>query len=161
MDFEKIWKIIKNNLISRIKAKRSLALFASECAKFEGWLKVEVADILCEYGKVIPEKDLIDIVFENCAIELKTVNTSNKYPGVLNKTKPVTDNVKSIINDICKLKKTVYKNKYVLFAVFPLEDNKKWQKHLNKISQNLEEFKENEIIFFNGIKGKLYFGKIS
>ncbi|ACM92395.1 putative ATP-dependent Lon protease [Nautilia profundicola AmH] len=161
MDFEKAWEVIKSNLIPRIRAKRSLALFATVRAKFEGWLKVEVADILCAYGKVIPEKDLIDIVFENSAIELKTVNTSYKYLGVLNKTKPVTDNVKSVIDDIYKLKKSSYENKYVLFIVFPLDDNKYWQKHLNKISQNLEEFKESEIVFFNGIKGKLYFGKIS
>jgi len=160
MDFEKIWEIIKNNLIPRIKAKRSLALFATVRAKFEGWLKVEVADVLCEYGNVTPEKDLIDIVFENSAIELKTLNTSYKYPGVVNKTKPVSDNIKSVVDDIFKLKKTSYKNRYVLFVVFPLEDNKMWQKHIAKISRNLEELRQSDVVFYNGVKGKLYFGKI-
>ena len=65
-------------LIQRIKDSRGLAVFAKRRAKFEGWLKVELIDILIKrgFGNVVPEAGLVDVSFGDVAIELKTVNTN-------------------------------------------------------------------------------------
>lgn len=159
MTFDKLYEKIYTNIIPIIENKKGLNQFASERAKFEGWLKSEIIDILYN-NNPIPEKDYIDVVFDDWALELKTTNTSYKYENVIDKTKPISDNVKKIINDIKSLKKNhKYKNSAVLFIVFPLElPNKNWEKHLNKIK--LEKLKHEEFSFQNGIKGILYFGLV-
>ena len=162
MNFEKLWEILRIELPRRIKSKKGLSIFAIKRAKFEGWLKVEVIDILCNYSSnVIPEKDRIDIVFDNFAIELKTMNTSYKFEGVENKTKPLSKNIQALLKDIKKLKQVNYSQKVILFIVFPLDDNNIfWRKHLYKIKDNVSVLKEENIEFKNGVCAKLYLGLV-
>ncbi len=59
-------EFIFNELVNKIEANKGLALFASRRAKFEGWLKLELCDSLLKIShNVVPEKDYIDIVFDD------------------------------------------------------------------------------------------------
>ena len=45
-DFENLSKVILDKISSRLENHKGLKIFAIERAKFEGWLKVELLDIL-------------------------------------------------------------------------------------------------------------------
>ena len=91
MEFLKIKQILFNELKPRLESNKGLAIFAKERAKFEGWLKVELIEILSNYfDDITPENNRIDITFEDWAIELKTVNTNIRYKNVINKQRPIT-----------------------------------------------------------------------
>ena len=106
-----------------------LVAFVQTRAKFETWLKVEVCGLLARHcTQVIPEKQRVDVCADEWGIELKTINTSIRYTGIQNKTKPITKNTESVIKDIEKLKQLDISMKAVLFIVFPIEhENKHWQ----------------------------------
>lgn len=163
MEFLKIKEILFNELKPALERNKGLVIFAKERAKFEGWLKVELVEILSNYfNSITPENNRIDIVFEDWAIELKTINTNIKYSNVKNKHRPITKNINSIIRDINKLKSCSYRNKGILFVVFPIEhNNKRWQMHLGRIKKNLEKVEFVQFQFANRIPGVIYFGKIN
>ena len=74
MEFEDLSNLIFNEIKPKLENNQGLSIFAKERAKFEGWLKVELCNSLSKYFKdVTPEKNRIDVTFENWAIELKTV----------------------------------------------------------------------------------------
>lgn len=174
MNFNDLSKIIFNGLKPKLQKSKALAIFARERSKFEGWLKVELCEILSSKGfkDVVPEKNRIDVTFENWAIELKTANTSYKYNDVRPKTRPITKNVDGVVKDIRKLKKSrsrIFINKSVLFIVFPLERNNPfWNKcHLPRICDALKkrnlrakDFKAEDFKFQNGVPGVIYFGLV-
>jgi hypothetical protein len=162
MDFKTLSSTILPELKEKMENHKGLAIFARERAKFEGWLKVEVCGLLAKYFEnVLPEKEWIDITFEDWAIELKTVNTNIRYKNAKNKHRPITRNVQGVIEDIEKLSKTDYTNKSVLFVVFPIRHaNSNWQIHLGKITEKLSEIEHMEFKFQNKIFGTIYFGKI-
>jgi len=162
LEFLPLSDLIFSKIISRIQTHEGLSIFATERAKFEGWFKVELCSILSEtVDDVIPEKDRIDITFQNWAIELKTLNTNYRFPNVENKSRPITKNVQEVLYDIKKLQTKNYSNKSVLFVVFPVQHNdKNWQFHLQKISANLQDIKFQEFEFKNNVPGILYFGLI-
>jgi hypothetical protein len=142
MEFETIRKLIVKKLIPKMEQSLALDRFVYARSKFEGWLKVELIDILIDDKiKPLTEVKWIDVSFDNTAIELKTCNTNYKYGDVLRKGRPITKNVRSVISDVERLNaKTEFKYKYVVFVVFPVEhDNWKWQKHLIKIIPKLKQ----------------------
>jgi len=76
MNFQELGELIFAEIVPKIKNHQGLSIFARERAKFEGWLKVELCDSLLRcFQDVAPERDLIDITFDDWAIQLKTVNT--------------------------------------------------------------------------------------
>ena len=164
MNFQNLWNILENDLSSSITSNSGLNIFFKNRAKFEGWLKVEICGILSKHtNNITPEKDKIDIVFDDWAVELKTPNTNYKHSGVEYKIKPITDNINDIINDISNLKSNNnYKNKAVIFIAFPLSlsNDKKWSNHILKIKKNLQELKKKEFKFQNGLSGVLYCGLV-
>lgn len=137
-------------------------------AKFEGWLKFEIAkefqksgkDTKVEYpiadlfaDKVLPElyrnteverliqRGHVDLFAENCLIELKTPNTSYTCEGVDPKTRPITDNVNSIISDVDKLRNItegLSYDSFIAFVMFPIDTNKKYMGHVNKIENHIQ-----------------------
>ena len=152
-----------NELVPKLENNNGLAIFVENKAKFEGWLKVELCGILSKYfSTVIPEKDRIDIVFNDWAMELKTVNTNYEFENVVNKTCPITENIGNIISDIEKLKSTPYPNKAIVFVVFPVKhNNSKWKEHLAKIEKKLNgNIMYREFNFKNGVPGVIYFGLV-
>lgn len=163
MTFEELWDILEQEIPNRIKQHDGLNFFVKNRAKFEGWFKVELCDILSKYtNNLTPEKERIDIVFDDWALELKTSNTNYRYEDVENKNKPVTKNVTSIIKDIVNLKNNKnYNQKAVVFIIFPLSKTTQgWNNHISEIKNKLQELKEKEFSFKNGTNAILYCGLV-
>jgi len=166
MNYNNLWEKISFDFVKKIEENRGLKHFAQNRSKFEGWMKVEFCTVLSKYfDDITPEKDRIDIVFDNWAIELKTINTNYNDERVVRKTRPITKNIKGIIKDINDLRKNKkYQNKAVAFVVFPLpkKDSPKWQLHKNRINDRLSpnKLKEKEFSFVNGVRGVFYFGYV-
>ena len=162
MTAEQLLNITANDLINKISSNIGLNQFIIERAKFEGWLKVELIDTLLKTNILAwPEIDRIDIVFQDTAIELKTINTNYRFLGIKNKNRPISTNIKSIIKDIINLKNKSIKNKFVIFIVFPLKlSTKKWEKHIKKIENELSELTYKEFKFNNNVPAIIYYGKI-
>ncbi len=160
--FERLGNLIFDKVTSKLKNNQGVSIFAKEKAKFEGWLKVELCESLSKrFPDIAPEKNRIDITFDDWAIELKTVNTNYRYENVENKTRPITKNIQGVIDDIEKLKHTNYPNKAILFVVFPAtRDHEKWRIHLQKISDLLRKVEFKEFEFKDKIPGVIYFGSI-
>ncbi len=159
MEFENLQELLFLNLEKVIKNHKSLGIFASNRSKFEGWLKVELIQIFKDHDckNILPEKDRIDVTFDNWALELKTCNTNYRYKGVVNKIRPITKNIQEIVNDIQSLKKTRYENKAIFFIAYPLEHKKnQWEQHIDKISKNVKDLRYSEFHFKNGISGVMY-----
>jgi len=142
--FKQTLEMILDDLKTKLEKSKGIAVFVKNRAKFEGWLKVEIVDILCNKmnpDEITPEAPdnnenikseenkkakHIDIVFGDSALELKTVNTSYSHEDMENKIRPITDNVNKLKNDIDKLRnlhREDIKNKAILFVVFPLSQN--------------------------------------
>lgn len=118
-------------------------------AKFEGWLKFMLVkyalDNNCEdvrveenYGK----NKRADLSFKSGEskyyIELKTANANWKIEGVEKRTRPVTKNIASIINDARKLKEAKV-NGVVAFVFFPIPENDtRWKYHIKRIENEVD-----------------------
>lgn len=155
-------KTTSNHIISKIQNHQGLNQFAIERSKFEGWLKVELIEALCLNNfNAKPEIERIDITFENTAIELKTINTNYRFSEIINKTRPITKNIHGIIKDIIDLQGKDFKNKFVIFIVFPIQkEQPEWNLHISKVEENLTELVFKEFKFNNGSPGMIYYGKV-
>lgn len=162
MELDKFIQLILPSLKQRLEGHEGLPVFAQQRAKFEGWLKVELCGILLKhFPDTLPEKNRTDLTAGGWAIELKTFSTNYRHNGVVNKSRPITDNVDGVCKDIEKLRKVSTKNKLVIFVVFPLnESNKTWIIHLDKIKGMLKEIKSFTFCFAGNILGIIYFGLV-
>ena len=123
-----------------------LAIAVRQRAKFEGWLKFELALMAEKRGAQEVEveaqypnsKKRADIGFrfgnEAYFIELKTANTNWRVAGVKVKHRPITRNIRGVINDVRKLDGCGCRG-IVAFALFPLvPGDKQWHKYLRRIA---------------------------
>lgn len=136
-----ILEILKNN-------KSLLRIPVRQKAKFEGWLKFELAHWLENQGmeqvevesKVEYRRDRTDITFfhnnEPYSLELKTPNTNWKISGVTDNVRPITKNIQSIINDAKKLNSKYGIVAFVLFPI-PILDNR-WEVYLDRINEETD-----------------------
>jgi len=172
MEIQELIDLTAKELIQRIEGSRGLAVFAKRRAKFEGWLKVELIDLLLKNGvkNVVPEVGLIDVSFGEVAIELKTVNTNYRDGIAENLTRPITKNIADVVEDIKnhRGKKSIeFLYKYVIFVVFPIgeKDEIGWKTHLQKINDELGESCHPYPFKFHGTKnsvsGRLYYGRVT
>lgn len=138
--------IVRNGIVGiLIDNKSLLRIPIRQKAKFEGWLKFELAHHLEKIGmknvevecKAPCSRSRADIDFFNngepYSIELKTPNTNWKVKGVKGNTRPITKNVQSIITDAKKLNSENGVMAFVLFPV-PVGDNR-WEMYLNRINE--------------------------
>ncbi len=51
---------------------------------------------------MVPEENRIDVVADDYAIEIKTVNTNYRHPLVENRGRPIMKNIKGVLKDIEK-----------------------------------------------------------
>ena len=162
MNYDELCDVVFEEVIPKIQNHRGLAVFARERAKFEGWLKVEIVTILSKHVKsVVPEKNRVDITFEDWAIELKTVNTNLRYDNVRNKRKAITKNTAGVVKDINKLRSVGTGNKAVIFVVFPATpDNENWRVQLGRIQSELRRLEKSEFSFPGGMPGIMYCGLV-
>lgn len=130
-------------------------------AKFEGWLKIELfysiwdklldrnqdSEIELERSYHHNTKCHCDIFFctpkkKHVYLELKTINTNYDCNSnlIMKKTKPITKNVRSVIEDAKKLRKIKNKKakRVVAFVVYPLckGELKEWNYHESKINRH-------------------------
>lgn len=162
INLDQFIQLILPALKQRLEGHEGLPVFAQQRAKFEGWLKVELCGILLKhFPDTLPEKARTDLTAGAWAIELKTFSTNYRHKGVVNKFRPITDNVAGVLKDIEKLRKISVKNKLVIFIVFPLnESNEIWLTHLNKIKVRLKEIRSYPFCFANNVPGVIYFGLV-
>jgi len=162
MTTQELFDLTADSIISRIQNSSGLVKFAQRRAKFEGWLKVELIDVLVKEGKdALPEIGRIDVSFDDVGIELKTVNTNIRYVNVNNATRPITKNRKGVIEDIENLRESKFTHKFVVFVVFPIQHNNNfWQKQLTPITMNLNNWIHQEFNFENNIPGVIYYGQV-
>jgi len=133
-----------------LRAHSSLvALAVRQRAKFEGWLKLELAECARKRGarsvQVEPQlgkgKGRADVSFAfgklRYNVELKTVNTNWEVPGVESKTRPITMNIASVIEGARKLR-TGPGRGIVAFVLFPVPtgDNR-WWVYVERIARSL------------------------
>ena len=142
-------------------------------AKFEGWLKFEIAKEFQTSGKDTKveypiAKGHVDLFADNCLIELKTPNTSYNHPDLESKTRPITDNVNSIISDVDKLRNItegLSYDSFIAFVMFPIDKNKKYMGHVNRIenhiqAQGLQIIKDERTVTINSIPALVYVAKV-
>ena len=140
--------IIANAILQTIQSNQQLlALPCAQKAKFENWLKFELAyrlkvlvpDTVVEY-KIPNGNKFIDIKSGNSYIELKTTNTNVAIPLLSPQaTKPITQNINDIISDVNNLRKFVIGDacsRYVATIFFPYNDSqglhlKRLREHIN------------------------------
>jgi len=133
--------------------KPLLAIAIRQRAKFEGWLKFELAAAAERHGAQSVEVESgtddsastgerSDVSFHlngvRCDVELKTPNTNWRMPGVDNKHRPITKNIGGIVSDAQKLRRSPGSG-IVAFVLFPVppQDNR-WVEYLQRISTELE-----------------------
>ncbi len=130
-----------------------LAIALRQRAKFEGWLKFELAACAEENGasSVCVEassQDQEDSTRSRCdlsfdfegvryEVELKTPNFNWRLPGVGNQARPVTKNIAGIVADARKLSAGANRG-LVAFVFFPIPPgDRRWQEYLERISTEL------------------------
>jgi len=170
--FDLIYDRLKKNC-------EKLQLPVRQRAKFENWLKIELfysiwqkllhrnhnSEIRIEESYPKKKKLRCDIFFapsrrRHVYLELKTINTSYDCNSNLipKKTKPIADNVESIIEASERLRNFTKKRdeKIVAFVVYPLCKEKlgNWQKHESKINEQgfLKEIHHQDIKLFSNDK---------
>ena len=192
-------KYIADTIESILSSNEDLLKIAfRQRAKFEGWLKFEIArafsqlyhNTKAEYpiadlfaDKVLPElyrnteferliqRGHVDLFADNCLIELKTPNTSYTCEGVDPKTRPITKNVNDIIYDINKLGKLRKISEvpcydlFIAFVMFPIDTNKKYMGHVNKIENHIQAQKSKitkaqRTVTINSIPALVYVAKV-
>jgi len=158
MDFDQFADdMIIPKLKTKLQSTKILTLFAQNYASFEGWLKVELCEILEGYfDQVEPEYPLkngdvsreevddendkenskIDIRFSNqeqWGVEIKVITTGYKIEGIpVKKGRSIAGKKTAIKNDIEKLNSSVMDIKLILLVVYPTKGELFYKNHVDK-----------------------------
>ena len=144
-------KILRQWIVQVIKQNESVIRIAvRQRAKFEGWLKFELANFAEMNGAKSVEvetpssegetKKRADISFEylnqKYDVELKAPNSNWRMAGVVNSHRPITKNISGIVEDALKLKNSSNQG-LVAFVLFPIapHDNQ-WKEYITRISKD-------------------------
>jgi len=168
MEFERLARLILDGLVLRLTNHRGLTAVARERAVFEGWLKVELCQVLLEAGHD-PEPDAhkIDVGCGDWGINVRTVTTNIPHEKARNVKRSMTKNVELLIKDILRLtnpgRSAGFPKRGMVFVVYPLtHDNERWQTiHWGQISGEVTRLEHRSFQFASGLPGVLYFGLCS
>ncbi|MCX6774666.1 MAG: hypothetical protein NTY99_01085 [DPANN group archaeon] len=167
MVFEDVVGKIWFGLEKKLAANSILPVFVEQRKSFEGWLKVEICELLQDYEyKVIPENNHIDVTAGHLAIELKTIPTNYAWPGVPHShAKRITAYINEVLTDAGKLRSENYSVRMVNFIAYPLSKPHKhyniWaEDHLKRIRLHVSELIEKPFEFQKGYPGIAYFGHV-
>lgn len=143
-DGQQAHAVIRGWIVEIIRERREIVGMAmSQRAKFEGWLKFELADAARRNGatNVRFEPQLssgrADLGFDlkgiPCVIELKTPNTNYRMAGVESHSRPITQNIAGIVVDAEKL--AACGGGVIAFILFPLKTGDDvWMDYLKGLS---------------------------
>lgn len=145
-------KIIRGWITERLQQHEILLRIAvRQRAKFEGWLKFELAasaeshgaqsvEVESSFNRPNAGRERSDMRFSfngvSYDVELKTPNSNWRIPGVLNRTRPITNNIAGIVSDAQKLYDCLGQG-IVAFVLFPVPTDNRWSKYLSRISAEL------------------------
>jgi hypothetical protein len=133
-----------------------LSIALRQRAKFEGWLKFELAAHAVKSGaenvvveRPLPGGDRSDVSFDwnglSYDVELKTPNTNWRMPGVPNLTRPITKNLQSIVDDAGKAV-AHGRRPLVAFVLFPVPcADSRWFGFLERIGKKLDMSLSHEV----------------
>lgn len=132
----------------------AVGLAMAQRAKFEGWLKVELAaclasqerfdDVRLEDQYAQGRRADISFVADDIRwfVELKTPNTNWRATGIESKTRPITLNISGVIGDINALsRRSPSSRALAIFVIFPIPrriwtlERRKLAYHLKRIEQ--------------------------
>lgn len=141
------------DILSKNKDKISIAL--KQRAKFEGWLKLELAykllqsysDVEIEHPYPCNNRKHADIYASNALIELKTPNTSYHTDNCVSCVRPITQNIESIIDDINKLQELGGQHeKYISFVLFPIDAKEGYKEYVQRIKNTGVRFEYRSVV---------------
>jgi hypothetical protein len=125
-----------------------LGIAVRQRAKFEGWLKFELAlhaehqgaaDVQVEAASDAGARSDLSFVYDGQRydVELKTCNTNYRMKGVLACTRPITKNIAAVVIDGKKLQRCPGEG-IVAFCLFPVEaGDSRWMDYLRRIGSGL------------------------
>ena len=142
-------KTVRRWIVEILERRGSVITIAlRQRAKFEGWLKFELAAYAEQNGATRVEVEASkessqthersDITFYlqdvRYDLELKTPNTNWRSGGIETKTRPITKNIAGIVQDVKKLQYSVGQGivAFVLFPIPPRDD--RWVHYLRRIA---------------------------
>jgi len=142
-------KTLRQWIVQVIRQHESMLRIAiRQRAKFEGWLKFELAAIAEINGATVVEVETssdqsesrtradLSFVYEEKKydVELKTPNSNWRMAGVINAHRPITKNIFGVIQDTLKLRISS-KNGLVAFVLFPIaSDDNQWKEYIQRIA---------------------------
>jgi len=144
-------ELIRTWIIEVIRARPGLvALALRQRAKFEGWLKFELAayaeaqgaeavEVESALGELDHSRSDLTFTYRGryCGVELKTCNTNWRIEGARSCTRPITKNIKGIIADAKKLE-NFPGDGIVAFCMFPVPSGDgRWTEYLDEIGEKL------------------------
>jgi len=138
MMHDKVAEWIREIVVSRSKV---LSVALCQRSKFEGWLKLELAEraltqgLDVEFEPTFPLGGRADLAIVDAEtstfVELKTANFNWRVTGIQNKTRPVTMNVAGVIEDARKLRAV---GGVIAAIFFPIpKGDKRWQHYVRRI----------------------------
>src|SRR5687768_11451655 len=131
-------KELRRWIVDVLEQHRALLTIAvRQRAKFEGWLKFELAlhaarcgakSVQVETASDSGARSDLSFVYQGQRydVELKTCNTNWRMKGVLDLTRPITKNITSVVVDAGKLRRCPGQG-IVAFCLFPVGcDDGRW-----------------------------------
>jgi hypothetical protein len=125
-----------------------MALALSQRAKFEPWLKFELAAMAAANGacdvRLEPscgrgKRADLSFVYDGNTflVELKTANGNWRMKGVENRVRPITNNIESVVVDARKLRASGEPG-LIAFVLFPIpSSDSQWRTYLKRISSQV------------------------
>ncbi len=124
--------VVVSKIMPELLSRPALSLALEQRAKFEGWLKIELAYALSSHASAVTFEEeypgpsgkfradlAVTLKGSRRYIMLKTVNTNFRFDGVETLHRPITRNIKGVIEDVVKLQSCPSETfPYILFAVF-------------------------------------------
>jgi len=146
-------KILRQWIAEIIRQNETVIRIAvRQRAKFEGWLKFELATFAELNGAKSVEvetpsnegenKKRADLSFEylnqKYDVELKTPNSNWRMAGVANAHRPITKNISGVVEDALKLRPSLNQG-LVAFILFPVApDDNQWKDYIKRISDETQ-----------------------
>lgn len=146
-------KTLRQWIVQVIQQHESMLRIAiRQRAKFEGWLKFELAAIAEINGATVVEVETpsnkgenrkradLSFVYEDKKydVELKTPNSNWRMAGVVNAHRPITKNISGIVEDTLKLKHSSNQG-LIAFVLFPIApDDNQWKEYIKRIANKTQ-----------------------